>query len=97
MTRCWAGSTMTTEHEHMRATSSDLRRTRLIAGLATYVLLPAAIVVAVAKIAGWLAWPWWLVVAPTVLYLLHPVIIGALGPLMRYLRYRKVMASQDRS
>lgn len=79
---------MTDQYEQMRATPSDMRLFRFIARFARYALLPAAIVVVVAKIAGWLAWPWWLVVAPAVLYLLHPIVIGVLGPVMQYRRYR---------
>lgn len=73
----------------MRATPSDLRRARRIAVFSKYVLLPAAVLFLALKVTQTVAWPWWLVLTPSALYLLHPVVIGALGPLLQHLRYRQ--------
>jgi hypothetical protein len=75
--------------EQMRATEDDLRRARFIANFSKYFLLPAALLLAALRISGIIRWPWWVVLTPGVLYLLHPIVIGALGPFLQYRRYRR--------
>lgn len=83
------------EQRQMGATAGDIRRAKRIARFSKYVLLPMAVLVVVSKLMNWIDWSWWLVLVPTLLYLLHPIVIGALGPLLQYRRYRRDLASRD--
>ncbi len=78
---------MMNEPIRMRATASDVRLVRLISRSAKYLLLPLAVLVVAMKVVGWIHWPWWLVLAPTMLYLLHPLFIGGLGVFLQYRRH----------
>lgn len=76
------------DHERMGTTNDDVGIAKGIVLVARYVLLPLQVVLIVLKLVSDLELSWWLVLLPGLLYVLHPVVIGVLGPVRQHLRYR---------
>jgi hypothetical protein len=77
----------------MSATEADLALMRRVRALARFVLLPLSLVMIGLKLAGWIQLSWVVVLLPGALYALHPIIIGALGPMLQHRRYRDSVES----
>jgi hypothetical protein len=72
----------------MSVTEADLRLVRRIRSVARFILVPLALIMVALKVAGWIEVSWLLVLLPAALYALHPIVIGALGPILQYRRHR---------
>ena len=81
---------MSTGHDGSRTsvTEADLRLMRRIRSVARFVIIPLALVMIGLKFAGWIELSWLLVLLLAALYVLHPIVIGALGPILQYRRHR---------
>lgn len=75
--------------ERITATEEDLLLMGRIRFVARFVALPLALLLLGLKLAGWIELPWLLVLLPGVFYAVHPLVIGALGPVLQHRRYRK--------
>jgi hypothetical protein len=76
------------DSSRMTVTEADLRLMRRVRSVARFAIFPLALVMVGLKLAGWIELSWLLVLLPAALYVLHPIVVGVLGPQLQYRRHR---------